>query len=152
MPEQVQQDRDLVLWFRYEDRLVSSGVDEWGDSAGPGVVTINLRKFEVIRTTPKGVWLVPYVDFLGRFQWPADGELRIGERARFVRLDARKQYASPTKEAALLAFQARKEAQTRILAAQLANAQKALALSKREADQLCSGQPISPQWTELLVA
>lgn len=134
---------DLDLWYRYENTLVSSGVDEWGDAVGPGVVTIKLRKFEVLRKTPKGVWLVPYYEGMGSCYRRNPDDLGIQHIARFVRTEARKQYASPTKEAALLAFQARKAAQARILASQLANVDRALVLAKSEQQALLAGeQPV----------
>lgn len=141
--QQEQQD-DLVLWYRYEDKLTASGVDEWGDSTGPGVVSIALRQFEVLRTTPKGVWLVPYYQFMGSCKKRNPEDLGIKHEARFVRAEARKQYASPTRGAALLAFQARKAAQARILASQLTRVNRALELAQRQQQELLAAErPVS---------
>ena len=70
------------------------------DSVGGDVY---LSELLVIRKTLCGVWL----------------ELPFGSGKRFVRKDARKRYACPTKDEAIDSFIARKRRQTRILTVQL---------------------------------
>ncbi len=74
------------VWYRYED----------GDAC------IFLSEYEVLKHTPKGVWIK---------HWQND-------RGKFIRLDTTKQWASPTIEAARTAYIARKQKQISILAAQ----------------------------------
>ena len=109
-----------AFWFRYEDRRVCSiSVSEFD------VITTSNRRvsllclqFEVVSVTPCGVWL-------------RTGELnarRPGER--WVRRDAHKRWACPTKEEALRSYRARKRRQIKILRAQLREAKAALQLTQ----------------------
>ena len=68
-------------------------------------------EFPVVRRTPAGVW----IDIYGR--------------ARFILTAARKRYACPTKEEALISYRARKRRQVKILRAQLKQAEQALNLA-----------------------
>lgn len=89
-------------YYRFEDRR-----DAWEE----GRVEVVLLEFVEERRTPRGAWVVPLRDsWLGR---------------HFVLDHARKRYAHPTREEALRAFVARKEAQVAILGARLAAARKA---------------------------
>lgn len=81
------------IWYRYEDYGYEIGI--FGE---PSKALIVLREFEVLRTTPKGVWL----------------KLDVCEK-RFVLRDATKRYACPTKEEARISFAARKKKQLQIL-------------------------------------
>jgi len=83
---------DGSYWFRYED----SHTD---------IVEPVLRCFEVISTTPKGVWLNVY----GSKRWTCSSAL--------------KGFARPTKYAALVSFYKRKQRQVKILRAQLKRAE-----------------------------
>lgn len=74
--------------------------------------------FPVVRTTPCGT----FIDVYG---YP-----------KFVRRDARKHFACPTKEDALVSFIARKHRQIKILEAQLNAAKHSLA-SVSESDSEC---------------
>lgn len=85
----------MTTWYRYEE-------------SHHGERGIVVREYEVLRETPKGVWLD--VD---------DGE-------RFVLLGARKRYACPTMREAQDSFIARKRRQIRILDAQRNAAVRAL--------------------------
>ncbi len=111
-------------WFRYEARHYAPVLDEYGFARGSGRLEIAERVFERVRCTPKGVWLVEV--------W---GPYRSGTK-RFVRLDARKQYASPSREQALQAFLERKRAQVRILERRLDQARIALEVGKTRAQAL----------------
>lgn len=101
------------LWYRYEDVHWASPVDEWGYSCGLGQITIELRSYEVLRRTAKGVWIRLY-----------NGD------ARFVLSDARKKFACPTKEAAKQSFLARKKRQLSIYKARAEEVQRVLALAE----------------------
>jgi hypothetical protein len=94
-------------WHRIEDRHYATMEDEWGRSSS--YQRIEHFMYVVVRRTPKGVWL------------------DLGFHKRFVLLDAKKQWASPTFEAARDHFKARKRRQISILQAQLNDAKAALA-------------------------
>lgn len=96
------------VWYRFEDRLVSSGTDEFDNPLG-SYVEVSLRTFQVLKHTPKGVWLST---FSGR---------------RFVLNGSRKRYACPTSAEALKSFNARKTRQISIYAALIRNAEAAMA-------------------------
>lgn len=95
-----------MIYYRYVDRLTTYGVN------------VYCYEYEVIKQTPKGVWI----------------ETLVGNK-RFVKTEARKRFACPTKEEALESFKARKTRQARILKAQLRNVEMALdiANNSREA-------------------
>jgi hypothetical protein len=107
-------------WYRYED-VRHASFDEDGDVVGDVYVQLYLRTYYVTKVTPKGVWLSSFVD---------------GGKHRFVRLDSRKCFANPTKEAALASFRARKAAQMRILELQLKNVRSALFQADRAEREL----------------
>jgi hypothetical protein len=67
-----------------------------------------LTKYQVLRKTPRGVWIDTY------------------GQEKFVLLDAHKRYVCPTPEEAMVSFIARKKRQIRILTMQLARAKIAL--------------------------
>jgi len=94
-------------WYRYEDRLVSAGVDEFERPLGPARTEVRLSKLIVTKHTPRGVWL--------------DGW-------RFVKLNSHKRFACPTIDEAKESFIARKRRQLRILYAQTRRAETALKL------------------------
>lgn len=87
-------------YYRAEDRP-----SIFGDRG----VYVSYRRYPVIKHTPCGVWLA----------------LTSMDR-RFVLKAAHKQFACPTKEAALVSFRARKRRQVAILTAQLERAKLAL--------------------------
>lgn len=89
-------------WYRYEDRLYSRGEGE------PSELRVTLRMYEVIKTTPKGVWLMSF-----------------GPN-RFVLKDARKRFACPTIEEAKASFIARKKRQISIYTARVHQAEHAV--------------------------
>ena len=95
-------------FYRYEDLLVSAGVDEFDNPLGPAQVRVYLHQFQVIRVTPKGVWI--------------DGWFS----KRFVLNEARKRYALPTKDEALQSFLARKERQASIYQTRVSRADQAI--------------------------
>ena len=107
-------------WFRYEDRRYSIP-DDYGGHAYTRV-EIAKSTFVVSKVTPKGVWLQSS-NGMG-LPWPYS-------TARFVKMDARKRYAHPTEKEALESLLARKHAQQRILASQLAKVDQAVLLTQQ---------------------
>ena len=97
------------FWFRYVDFVESAGVDEFDRPLGPGRVRVQLRRSKVTANTPRGVWL---------------------DCGRWVSRHTKKRWACPTVEEAWTSYCARKTRQIQLLSAQLANAQKALAIAK----------------------
>lgn len=99
------------FWYRFDDRRWAEGYhDEFGEWQSTGTrVTVDESKFRVLKTTPRGVWL----DDFGR--------------QRFVRQDARKRFACPTRGEALESFRARKKRQLSIMKARVALIERALA-------------------------
>lgn len=87
-------------WYRYEDHRTAPPLDEWDQPVGRGEVHIGQLRYEVLRHTPKGVW-IRYVTMFND--------------ERFVLRDARKRFACPTVEEAQISFMARKKKQLSIL-------------------------------------
>ena len=94
--------------IRVESALYSAGVDETGESCGPGRVALVTRRYPISSYTAQGAWIDMY-----------------GEK-KFVNLRAVKQYANAHEHEAKEAFKARKERQIRILENQLRNIKHAL--------------------------
>ena len=113
----------MEFWYRYEDKLYASAVDEFGDSLGEPHLCVELLKFVVHHHTPKGVWLERH--------WGGDYDPRdVGfwrSRQRFVLNDAYKKYAHPTLEEAKISFIARKNKQIRIYNKRIEHAERAIA-------------------------
>lgn len=120
-----------TLWYRYVDVQYAPPLDEFGCPCGRGSLKVEKRTFEVIRTTPKGVWLRPWYEDFGSLDAP-----------RFVRLDARKRYACPTEAEALASYVERKKAQVRIYEARALRARQALDMARR----MCEAEikPLAP--------
>ena len=89
---------EVEYWYRYEDHLTAPPLDEWDNVCGPAQVHVTELKFKVLKYTPQGVWV--HVPFQGK---------------KWVKREARKRFACPTREEALESFEARKNAQIRIL-------------------------------------
>lgn len=100
------------VWYRFADRQVSLGVDPWTERSYGSRTEVVVHEYPVESRTPKGVWL----------------SLHAGQR-RFVRRDATKRWACPTKAEARASFLARKRRQLRILAAQARAAEEAIRLA-----------------------
>lgn len=100
-----------MIFYRFEDYGVSHGSEDFGFYSSR---QLSLREFNVVKETPKGVWI----------------EGPFGLTKRFVRLDAHKRYACPTIESARESFMARKKRQIKILKTQLANAEESLRLAE----------------------
>lgn len=124
-------------WYRYNDDCYGY-IDEYEESSGYRV-HINLQVFVCVRTTPKGVWLIPEYDL-----WSWENGQRDYLSKRFVLRAARKKYACPSIEEAKISFLRRKEKQVEILTARLERARRALALGNRELAPL-SPIPFAPE-------
>ena len=98
------------FFYRYVDRRLANFADEWGDSTGsrPDVV---LRKYGVIKHTPKGTWIDEGWD-----------------SKKFVLRDARRRWACPTVEEAEESFMARKRRQLSILQAHQRHVEDVMAM------------------------
>lgn len=135
------------IWYRYEDRCVSLGTDEWGDSVGSRV-ELQCHELTVVRLTPKGVWLSRCVYF-SKLEGSEPASSMRSSGARFVCLSSRKQYGSPTKEAALVSYVARKDRQARILQGQLNRVGAGRDLARCELAKL-QGEVVRPNLMEEL--
>ena len=102
------------FWFRYDSVRYASSLDEFECPVGDGHLEVKLRKFPVLKHTPKGVWINGW---RGR---------------RFVLRDARKRYACPTLEEATESFIARKKRQAGIYRARLRDAEEAIKLIQKQ--------------------
>lgn len=96
------------VWYRYIDHRVSLGYDYEFDRSSGSRAAVYLREYDVLRHTPKGVWL------------DVDGA------DRFVLKQAHKRFACPTIEEAKQSFIARKLRQVQIHEARVRHAKEAL--------------------------
>ena len=103
-------------WYRYEDVMYAAPLDEFERPVGENRLEVVLRKYAVVKYTPKGVWL----------SWFG------GYPDRFVLSDARKRFACPTVEEAKQSFITRKERQVRIFRSKLKRAENSIAIIKGE--------------------
>lgn len=99
-----------IQYYRYEDVGESYGTEEDGYYTD---LHIRLREYQVVKTTPCGVWIQEFMD-----------------RRHFVRSDTRKRFAWPTKVEAKESFLRRKQKQLRILQAHVAEVLRAIELGK----------------------
>ena len=104
------------VWYRYEDRRYSDpNFDDYEPSSYSSHVRVVLRKYPILRHTPKGVWL----------GWSEYDR-------RFVLKSARKRFACPTIEEAKESFLARKRRQISIYEARLRDAREAVVLIEND--------------------
>lgn len=91
-----------MKFYRYEDvNIADIGI------------RVELRKFVLVKETPKGYWICPKWDHRQEYkQWVSSG--------------GKNRKAYPTKEEALLNYQRRKERQINILEARLSSARSGL--------------------------
>jgi hypothetical protein len=103
--------------YRYEEAVTAECLDEYENPImGTSTMKLYVYRYEIIRHTPKGVWI--------NQGWGYE---------TFVNLTARNRYACPTKEEAWESFRERKRRQRDIVAAQLARATGALKLDPMKA-------------------
>lgn len=108
----------MAVWYRATETTTGTGyVDEWGDwhRTGDSSVTILIEELEVLKVTPKGVWLAYCSQYSDR---------------RFVLNESRKRFACPTIKEALDSFVARKERQAGIYEARARTARRAIKLAR----------------------
>lgn len=103
------------MFYRFENHIVSIGVDEWDNSLGSRM-ELYCHEYKVSRVYPKGAYI------LGWFGGPDDIASKGG---RPVMDHYKNKFAYPTKVEALLGFIARKRRQQSILNRQIANSQDA---------------------------
>lgn len=101
------------VWYRVYEQRYAAPLDEFDNVCGVGTISVHCVAIPVIKHTEKGVWLNSF-----------------GGRGTFVRNNARKRYACPTKEEAYESFFARKARQLKILSYQIDGVQQAVALAK----------------------
>lgn len=101
--------------LRYEDVVYAAAMDEWDRSTGPGTLEVKLRRYPILKRTPKGAWIDTGLGLL---------------QPRFVLLEARKRFACPTEPEAMESFIQRKRQQLRILKTKVARVETALRLIK----------------------
>ena len=99
--------KPVQMLYRLEDVVYAAPLDEFDVPQGSGRLEVVTRKYRVVKTTPRGVWL---------------------DIGRFVLLGTRKQYAHPTLEDATVSFIARKRRQQGIYEARAHRAEAAIAL------------------------
>ena len=110
--------RTDTYFYRYEDVVYASPLDEFDNPTGPGRLEVVRRRYRVVKATPCGVWL---------------------DIGRFVKTSGRKRFAWPTEAEALVSFQARKQRQLSILRAQASRVERALAMAAR-----CTPEVLEP--------
>jgi len=89
------------VWYRIHETLYAAPVDEWENPIGEGSVGVHIREYQVLKETPKGVWLAR-----SSFD-PTD--------KKFVLLGSHKRWAAPTIPEAWESFRARKRKQISIM-------------------------------------
>lgn len=113
------------VWYRIEEKRYAASLDEFERPMGRGSLKLICYTYLVTKHTPKGVWLKA-----GMFS--DTGSYAFGGKPRFVRREANKRFACPTRKEAYESFMARKKRQIRILAARLCDAEEALAKAQKE--------------------
>lgn len=99
--------------YRYVDRFYATGSEEYGYHTE---MRVELLEFDVVKETLHGFWINPYP--------------YLYQPKRFVRINARRQYACLSKSDALESYKRRKKQQVRILESQLAFAKQGLAMAE----------------------
>lgn len=105
------------VWHRVELVHYAAPVDEFDRPSGRGTVDLIHHTYRVIKRTARGVW-IDVGGFIG------------GNGKRFVLVDSKRQFASPTFEQAKDKFALRKRRQIEILREQVRDIE--IALSKLE--------------------
>lgn len=109
------------VFYRFEDQLVSRGVDEWDNSLG-SYRHLYCNEYEVSKVYPKGAYI------LGWFGGPND---IVSKGGRPVMDHYKNKFAYPTKGEALLGFIARKKRQQQILYTRYSGAREAEGIAER---------------------
>jgi len=98
--------------YRYEEKCYGNGVDQFDNPLPGHYINIELRSYEILKRTKKGVWIRKHYD-----------------KRRFVLLTARKKFACETKEDALESLIKRKERQILLLSNKLSVIKDALSIA-----------------------
>ena len=106
--------------YRYEDHYYSPGLDQFDDPIPGYILRVELKKYKIVKRTPKGVWIRYY-----RYNY-FDLEDNDKLNRKFVLLTARKKYACLTKGEALESFVKRKVRQSSILEDRLKRSREAM--------------------------
>lgn len=112
------------FWYRVKEQRYSSCMCEDICSC-PTTTRVEVEKFRVVKTTPKGVWLSSGFSTVKEYQI-----------LRWVKNDSKKKYACPTVEEAYKSFFRRKERQIKILKSRLNQAEEALEIGKNEFERI----------------
>lgn len=110
----------MAYWYRFEDRRYANAPDEYGESHGSHI-QVHLRRYEVLRETPTGVWL-------------RISSLSASDK-RFARRECYRRFACPTVAEALASYQARKRKQISIYQNRIEGAREALAMAEHVAER-----------------
>ena len=127
---------ETQVLHRFEDRWYAAALDEYEQAVGRGSCRLEHRTFEILRATPKGLWVRRGLAYVGTRN--AGGEigreelarLRAEKGARWVSASGRRRYAHPSEREALEAYVARKKSQRAIYRRRLRDADEALALGE----------------------
>jgi len=111
-------DPEKTYWYRYENKVYAPPVDEFDRVCGEGLMKVILYRWEVVKHTPKGVWL------------------ELWGQKRFVLNRSRRRFACPTKDEARVSFIARKTRQAGIYEARARTARQAVAVFSPSAEEL----------------
>jgi hypothetical protein len=98
----------VEILYRYDAVATAPLLDEFENQMGSSGIALYLHRYQILKRTPKGVWI--------KTGW-------TDKDRKYVRLTARKRYASPTKEEAWESFIARKTRQASILYNQMMQAE-----------------------------
>lgn len=125
-------------WFRVDARRIAHFDGDDGSPVGYSY-TSSLKMYEVLKHTPKGVWL----------HTPFENNGVHGPK-KFVRRDTRKRWACPTKMEALESFLQRKRRRVSILMAQIAHEKSMVADAYRTCAIEMNYPADMPQYPEIL--
>lgn len=129
----------VEYWYRFDDVAYALTADEYGERRGPGSIEVHLRRYVVIKHTPKGAWLEFWPTATGKPRL-VGVELSFGDRQkRFVLKGATKRFACPTEKEAKESFIARKEKLISIMKARIYYAEQAMNIINRTVCDLCGG-------------
>lgn len=127
-------EQPVEYWYRFEDVRYAPPADEYGEYRGRGELKVYLRKYVVIKHTPKGVWLERWETHTGK---PRTVDEFNAPEKRFVRKDTNKRFACPTELEARESFLARKSKLIRIMKARITDAEEAMNIVEVAVCGLC---------------
>lgn len=123
-------------YYRIDGITYAPPADEYGDPGrGPGRSELITNKYLVLKHTPKGVWLKTGTHFDEGVWEKTREQIQVVEK-RFVLYSARKRFACPTVELALVSFITRKKKQASIYRVRAAEADWFAELALKELNRL----------------